>query len=100
MRKCKIWSMSFGRRPLSQSDYSNASQRIDWPGSRMTSPCLSASLRFTWRAFQATSRAFAALQEFDASQASFNPANPETLEQILAKHESSLTFAEEYLRRL
>ena len=42
----------------------------------------------------------AALQEFDASQASFNPANPETLEQILAKHESSVAFAEDYLRRL
>ena len=42
----------------------------------------------------------AGLKEFDASQASFNPANPETLGHILAKHESSIAFAEEYLRGL
>jgi uncharacterized damage-inducible protein DinB len=42
----------------------------------------------------------AGLKGFEASQASFNPANPETLEHILAKHESSIAFAEEYLRGL
>lgn len=42
----------------------------------------------------------AGLKEFDASQASFNPANPKTVEHILATHEASIAFAEEYLRGL
>jgi uncharacterized damage-inducible protein DinB len=42
----------------------------------------------------------AGLKGFDASQANFNPPNPEALGDILAKHESSIAFAEEYLRGL
>src|SRR6267142_7069690 len=89
--------MNSTRRPLPPDGYSNGSLETSYPGSHTGSRCRSVNLLFMWRVFLAR---LAQLDEFDAAQANFDPASPNSGKEVLTALDANLGAAEDYLHRI